>query len=84
MFKLIQKDIQTYVYNMYTMRQSTCLLVSPINVYSHGCLFNCMTVGQASDSTTTLTLNIHRWDGRGSGLRLNDDPDIKHSSVGWA
>ena len=33
------------------MRQSACLFVNPIMVYSYGFLFNCTTVGQASDST---------------------------------
>ena len=31
------------------MRQSACLVVNPIKVYSYGFLFNCMTVGQASN-----------------------------------
>ena len=37
------------------MRQSACLVVSPITVDSYGFLFNCMTVGQASDLMTALT-----------------------------
>ena len=36
-------------YNMDIMRQSAYL------VYSHGFLFNCATLGQASDSMTALT-----------------------------
>ena len=37
------------------MRQSACLVVNLITVYSYGFLFHCTTVGQASDSTTVLT-----------------------------
>ena len=32
------------------MRQSACLVLNPITVYSYGFLFNCTMVGQASDS----------------------------------
>ena len=42
-------------YNMDIMRQSVCLDVSIIVVYSYGFLFNCTTVGQASDLMTALT-----------------------------
>ena len=38
------------------MRQSACLVVDQIKVHSYDFLFNCMTVGQAPDSMTTLTL----------------------------
>ena len=37
------------------MRQSACLVLNPITVYSYGFLFNYTTVGQASDSMTFLT-----------------------------
>ena len=39
------------------MRQSACLVVSPLTVYGNSFLFNCTTVGQASDSMTALTIN---------------------------
>ena len=43
-------------YNLDIMRQSACLVLNPIMVsYSYGFLFNCATVGQASDSMTALT-----------------------------
>ena len=42
-------------HNLDIMQQSACLDVNPITVYSYGFLFNCMTVGQASDSMTGLT-----------------------------
>ena len=42
-------------YNLDIMRQSACLVVNPITVYSYGFLFNCTTVGRASDSMTALT-----------------------------
>ena len=34
---------------------SVCLVLNPIKVYSYGYLFNCTTVGQASDSMAALT-----------------------------
>ena len=37
------------------MRQSACLVVNQITVSSYGFLFNCTTVGQASNLTTALT-----------------------------
>ena len=42
-------------YNLDIMRQSACLVLNPITVYGYGFLFNCTTVGQASDSMTALT-----------------------------
>ena len=42
-------------YNLDVMRQSACLVSNPITVYSYGFLFNCTTVGLASDSMTALT-----------------------------
>ena len=42
-------------YNIDIMRQSTGLVVNQITVYSYGFLFNCTTVGQASDSMRALT-----------------------------
>ena len=42
-------------YNLDIMRQSACLVLNPITVYSYGFLFKCTMVGQASDSMTALT-----------------------------
>ena len=42
-------------YHLDIGRKSASLVVNPITVYSNGFLFNCMTVGQASDSMTALT-----------------------------
>ena len=42
-------------YNLDVIRQSACLILNPITVYRHGFLFNCMAMGQASDSITALT-----------------------------
>ena len=57
--RIVEKDSKTYVrvgYNLDIMRQSACLVLNPIMVYSYnGFLFNCTTVGQASDSMTALT-----------------------------
>ena len=36
------------------VRQSTCLVLNQTTVYTYGFLFNCTTVGQASDSMTAL------------------------------
>ena len=42
-------------YNLDVTRPSACLVLNPTTVYSYGFLFNCMTVGQASDFMTALT-----------------------------
>ena len=54
-FKKIVKCYIRVGYNLDVMRQSACQVLNPITVYSYGFLFNCMTVGQASDSMTALT-----------------------------
>ena len=53
-FKKIVKRYIRVGYNLDIMRQSACLVLNPIMVYSYGFLFNCTTVGQASDSMTAL------------------------------
>ena len=54
-FKKIVKRYIRVGYNLDIMRQSACLVLNPIMVYSYGFLFNCTTVGQTSDSMTALT-----------------------------
>ena len=54
-FKKIVKHYIRVRYNLDIMRQSACLFLNPITVYSYGFLFNCTMVGQASDSMTALT-----------------------------
>ena len=54
-FKKIVKRYVRVGYNLDIMRQSACLVLNPIKVYSYGFLFNCTTVGQAADSMTALT-----------------------------
>ena len=54
-FKKIVKRYIRVGYNLDIMRQSACLVLNPITVYSYGFLLNCTTVGQASDSMTALT-----------------------------
>ena len=53
-FKKIVKRHTRVGYNLDIMRQSACLALNPITVYSYGFLFNCTTVGQASDSIMAL------------------------------
>ena len=53
-FKKIVKRYIRVGYNLGIMRQSAYLVLNPITVYSYGFLFNCTTVGQASDSMTAL------------------------------
>ena len=53
--KMIVKRYFRVGYNLDIMRQSACLVLNPITVYSYGFLFNCTAVGQASDSMTALT-----------------------------
>ena len=54
-FKKIVKRYIRVGYNLDIMRQSASLVLNPITVYSYGFLFNCTTVGQASDSVAALT-----------------------------
>ena len=53
--KIIKRYKKKVGYNLDIMRQSACLVVNPITVFSYGFLFNCTAVGQASDSMTALT-----------------------------
>ena len=53
-----KKIVKRYIrvgYNFDIMRQSACLVLNPFKVYCYGFLFIRTTVGQASDSMTTLT-----------------------------
>ena len=53
-----QNIIKSYTrvwYIVDIMRQSACLVVNLITVYSFGALFNCTTTDQASYSKTILT-----------------------------
>ena len=54
-FKKIVKRYIRVGYNLDILRQSACLVLNPITVYSYGFLFNCTTVGQASACMTALT-----------------------------
>ena len=54
-FKKIIKRYIKVGYNLDVMRQSACLALNPITVYSYGLLFNRTMLGQASDSMTALT-----------------------------
>ena len=54
-FKKIVKRYIRVGYNLDIMRQSACLVLNPITVYSYGFPFNSTTVGQAIDSMTALT-----------------------------
>ena len=54
-FKKIVKRYIKVEFNLDAMRQSSCLVLNPITVYSYGFLFYCTTVGQASDSIKALT-----------------------------
>ena len=51
---MIIKRYKRVIYNMDIMRQSSCLLVNPITVYSYGFPFNCTTVRPTSDSMMAL------------------------------
>ena len=62
-FKNIVKRYIRVGYNLDIMRQSACLVLNPITVYSNGFLFNCTAMGQASDSMTALASSFNRWVG---------------------
>ena len=67
------KIVKRYIrvgYNLDIMRQSACLVLNPSRVYSYGFLFNCTTVGQASDSMTALRLSFNRWVGTVAQLEV--------------
>ena len=48
-FKKIIVGYKKIGYNIDVLRQMACLVVNPIKVNSFAYLFNCMTVGRASD-----------------------------------
>ena len=48
-------------YNINVMRQSACLVITPITVDSCASLFNCTQVGRASDSIMGPTLIYLSW-----------------------
>ena len=48
-FKKITVRYKKIGYNMEVLRQTTCLVVNPIKINSFAYLFNCTTVGRASD-----------------------------------
>ena len=54
-FKKIVKRYIRVGYNLDIMRQSACLVLNPITVYSYDFLLDCTTMCQASDSMTALT-----------------------------
>ena len=54
-FKKITRRYITVGYNLDVMRQSACLVLNPITVYSYGFLFNCTMVVQTPDSMMALT-----------------------------
>ena len=61
-----KKIVNRYIkvgYNLDVMQMSACLVLNPITVSSYGFLFNCTTVGQASESMTALTLSFNLRDG---------------------
>ena len=54
-FKMGAKRYKKVGYNLDIMQQTTCTVLNTITVYSYGFLFNCIAVGQASDTITSLT-----------------------------
>ena len=48
-FKKIIVRYKKIGYNVDVLQQTACLVVKPIKVNSFACLFNCATVGRASD-----------------------------------
>ena len=53
--KRLPNVIKKVGYKLDIMRQSACLVVNGITLYSYGYLLNCTTVGQTSDSVAALT-----------------------------
>ena len=50
-----RKIIKRVGYNLNVMRQSECLAFNPVIVNNFSSLFNCTSVGQASDYMTSST-----------------------------
>ena len=48
-FKMIIVRYKKFGYNLAVLQQTACLVVNPIKVNNFAYLFNCMTVGRASD-----------------------------------
>ena len=48
-FKKIIVRYKTIVYNLDVLRQTACVVVNPIKVNGFAYLFNCTSVGRASD-----------------------------------
>ena len=59
-FKKIVKCYLKFGYSLDFMRQSACLVLNPITVYSYGFLFKCTMASQASDSMTAQTQSFNR------------------------
>ena len=55
---LLQQDISVPIFYG-GLVQPACLVLNPTTVSSYGFLFNCTTVGQASDSMMALTLSFN-------------------------
>ena len=62
-FKKIVKHYKRIGYNLDITRQSACLVLNQIAVYSYGFLFGCTTVGRASGSVAALAWGFDRWVG---------------------
>ena len=57
-FIKISSHFKKIGYNINVMQQTACLVVNPITVGNFAFLFNCMEVGQTSDSMTVPTLRL--------------------------
>ena len=54
-FRKVIMHYKRIEYNLNVMRQSACLAINPIMVYSFAALFNCTPVDRASDSMMAPT-----------------------------
>ena len=55
LFKKITARFRKIDYNIEVLRQTACLVISPIKVNSFAYLFDCTTIGRASDRITVLS-----------------------------
>ena len=46
-----------------TINKMAAKIADYVSPYSNKCIFNCIMIGQASDTITTLNQNFHGWVG---------------------
>ena len=82
-FKKIVKRYIRVGYNLDVMRQSACLVLNPIMVYSYDFLFNCTTVGQCRRSAVSQSLPHTSIHSNRNAFSMNLRIEIHVLSLHW-